>query len=55
MTRHVSRSIQHCQVRADLLSKADLPSSQQQNAAIDLDVAVLQNVQILQAAVVAVH
>lgn len=55
MSRHVSRSAQGCRVRADLLSKADLPSSQQQNAAIDLDAAVMQNVQILQAAVVAVH
>lgn len=42
-------------MKADLFSKTDLPSSQQQNAAVDLNIVLLQNVQILQAAVVAIH
>lgn len=55
MMRHISGGTQRCQMRTDLFSKTDLPSSQQQNAAVDLDVVLLQNVQILQAAVVAIH
>lgn len=42
-------------IRTDLFSKTDFPSSQEQNTPIDLNVLLLQSVQILQAAVVAVH
>lgn len=42
-------------MRAHQLSKADLSSSQQQNAAFYFNVVQQQNIQILQAAIVTVH
>lgn len=53
--RHISGGAQLCRMRADLLGKTDLSSSQQQNAAVELNVVLLQSVQILQAAVAAIH